>query len=294
VLGEKRQTLFLRNNGVVMGSKCPTEIIYDFGANNGDDIPYYLKKSDLVVAVEANPHLCRKIKDRFRSELSSGRLILEEKVLAAGSMPSEVAFYIHRTNHVLSQFPPPPALNDFDKVFLPSCSPVDLIRRYGMPLYVKIDVEHYDGEILKALFEAGIRPPFISAESHSSDILALLVEMGGYDAFKLVDGATVSSRYGDALIQCRSGPERYSFPPHSAGPFGDDVRGRWISSAGLRNVLAIEGMGWKDIHASNCRQPNEVPRSTLLGRAVAKAAQHASKKFSSKLRRVRRFIHRPS
>jgi len=30
-------------------------IIYDFGANTGNDIPYYLKKADVVVAVEANP-----------------------------------------------------------------------------------------------------------------------------------------------------------------------------------------------------------------------------------------------
>jgi predicted O-methyltransferase YrrM len=34
------------------------KIIYDFGSNNGDDIPYYLLKSDLVIAVEANPALC--------------------------------------------------------------------------------------------------------------------------------------------------------------------------------------------------------------------------------------------
>jgi hypothetical protein len=31
------------------------KIIYDLGANNGDDIPYYLLKADTVVAVEANP-----------------------------------------------------------------------------------------------------------------------------------------------------------------------------------------------------------------------------------------------
>ncbi len=43
----------------------PKKIIYDFGANNGDDIPYYLKKAELVVAVEANPSLCQKIEERF-------------------------------------------------------------------------------------------------------------------------------------------------------------------------------------------------------------------------------------
>lgn len=32
-------------------------VIYDFGSKNGDDIPYYLEKPDLDVAVEANPIL---------------------------------------------------------------------------------------------------------------------------------------------------------------------------------------------------------------------------------------------
>ena len=31
------------------------KIIYDFGASDGKNIPYYLLKSDLIVAVEANP-----------------------------------------------------------------------------------------------------------------------------------------------------------------------------------------------------------------------------------------------
>lgn len=45
------------------------KIIYDVGANNGDDIEYYLKKSDLVIALEANPKLCEIIQDRFKSEI---------------------------------------------------------------------------------------------------------------------------------------------------------------------------------------------------------------------------------
>ena len=37
------------------------KIIYDIGANNGDDIGYYLKKADQVIAVEANPDLSKRI-----------------------------------------------------------------------------------------------------------------------------------------------------------------------------------------------------------------------------------------
>ena len=45
-----------------MGMK---KIIYDLGSNNGDNIPYYLLKSDLVIAVEANPKLCEIIKKKI-------------------------------------------------------------------------------------------------------------------------------------------------------------------------------------------------------------------------------------
>jgi len=36
------------------------KIIYDLGSGNGDNIPYYLLKSDLVIAVEAIPKFWKK------------------------------------------------------------------------------------------------------------------------------------------------------------------------------------------------------------------------------------------
>lgn len=60
----------------------PRKIIYDLGANNGDEIPYYLKKADTVVAVEANPVLCDQIRDRFAVQIAEGRLFVEGCVLA--------------------------------------------------------------------------------------------------------------------------------------------------------------------------------------------------------------------
>jgi hypothetical protein len=59
------------NNGSEeVGKIDMKKVIYDFGSNNGDDIPYYLKKSDLVVAVEADPLLCDHIKTRFSNEIN--------------------------------------------------------------------------------------------------------------------------------------------------------------------------------------------------------------------------------
>ena len=49
------------------------KIIYDIGSNNGDDIPYYLLKSDLVIAIEANPKLCNLIEEKFKNEIKQKR-----------------------------------------------------------------------------------------------------------------------------------------------------------------------------------------------------------------------------
>jgi FkbM family methyltransferase len=251
------------NSDDVSAVPSSPKIIYDFGANNGGDIPYYLKKADLVVAVEANPSLCRQIRENFSSEIRDDRLRIENCVLVSeGHAAPEVSFYLHKRHHVLGQFPQPDksVIADYDKVLLPSQSAMQILRKHGDPYYIKIDIEHYDEVILKELFRNGIKPPLISAEAASIQVFALLAGMGEYGAFKLVDGATVAKRYRNHAISVRGAIERYSFPPHSAGPLGDDIAGDWMNADDFFEVLAAKKPGWKDIHATNLVQPDPVSR----------------------------------
>ncbi len=231
------------------------KVIYDLGANNGDDIPYYLLKSDVVVAVEANPILCKLINERFKAEIQTGKLVVENCVVTDKAEPSVIDFYVHKSNHVLSQLPQPAPSHSmmFEKVELPAKAVSDLIASHGYPYYIKIDIEHYDAQILRTLFSIGIFPPFISVESHSIEVFALLVAQGGYNSFKIVDGASVSKVYSNRLITCESERKqvKFSFPFHAAGPFGNDVDGAWMTADNFLRVLALEGLGWKDIHATN-------------------------------------------
>ena len=232
------------------------KIIYDFGANNGDDISYYLKKADLVVAVEANPALCRQIEERFSAAIREGRLRVENCVLVTEGTDPQVYFYLHKRRHVLGQFPEPDksVIGDYDKILLPSQPVMKILHKHGTPHYIKIDIERYDEAILKELFRNGIRPPYISAEAASIQVFALLAGMGDYSAFKLVDGATVAKKYKGHTIAADAGREMYSFPPHSAGPFGEDISGEWMNADDLFRVLAAKGLGWKDIHATSLVQ----------------------------------------
>lgn len=239
-------------------------IIYDVGSNNGDDIPYYMMKGDVVVAIEANPVLCEGIRQRFAAEIQEGRLIVECCVVTDCEAPEVVDFYLHNKNHVVSQFPIPSEdrLELFTRIELPSRSILSIISEHGFPYYVKIDIEHFDVPLLKAMFSSDIRPPFISAESHSLEVLSTLAGQGCYTAFKLVDGPTVSRVYTDRLIESNFAQQkiRYSFPHHSAGPFGDDIDGDWLSFDSILKLLSVVGLGWKDIHATNVRKAEPMSR----------------------------------
>jgi FkbM family methyltransferase len=235
------------------------KIIYDVGANNGDNIPYYLQKADLVVAIEANPALADAIKRRFQPEISAGRLAVESCVVTANRADDATPFYIHKEQHFLGQFPRPPDTESdkFEKIEVQSKTLISIIGAFGPPHYVKIDVERFDKVLLKSLFRHGVFPPYVSAESHDIGVFATFVAIGGYNAFKLVDGKTVPVMYGHHRIATASGPARYSFPPHSAGPFGEDIFGPWRTAAEFFKILADAGLGWKDVHVSNVDQPRK-------------------------------------
>jgi len=248
-------------------------LIYDFGANVGSNLSYYLAKADRVVAVEANPALCRAIEARFAAEIAAGRLVVENVVLLADRGPPTTPFFIHRHINVLSQLPRPPArrADEFTEVVLPARHVIDVIEHHGPAHYIKIDIEHSDAAILRSLLNHGIIPDYISAEIHDIDVFRSLVALGGYEAFKLVDGATVQDVFTAHDIATRGGPATHSFARHSAGPFGNDLPGPGLDTATMTGLLGPVGRGWKDLHASRVDAPAAAPTRSV-GPVASRAA----------------------
>ena len=235
-----------------ISSRPQQRIIYDIGSNNGDDIPYYLLKAHSVVAVEANPSLCEQIASRFAHEIEAGRLSLVNAAIVDTS-DQVVDFYIHKKYHVLSSLDPGERhLDEYTKLQVNAVNICSLIKRYGDPYYVKLDVEGFDQQILASLHCHSIRPAYISAESHKIGVFALLSEQMNYQSFKLVDGRSVGAVYKQTLFHSPilNKMIAYSFPHHSAGPFGNDIFGEWMDKPTLLRYLSMQGLGWKDIHAS--------------------------------------------
>jgi FkbM family methyltransferase len=238
-----------------------SKIVYDFGMNNGDDVDYYLQKGHVVVAVEANPKLCQDSLLRFSEQVSSGRLKILNVALSTKNQDGE--FYIHRTNHVLSQLPKPSPdiASQFDRISLQQRTPSSIIMEYGEPHYIKVDLEGIDHLILSELFLHDIKPDFISAESHSIDVFARLVS-ADYKAFNLVFGSSVSKTYRDTPISCEDGTtKKYSFKHHSAGPYGEDITSPWLDPNSFFYLLASKKLGWIDIHASKFIEPISTQRT---------------------------------
>jgi FkbM family methyltransferase len=253
-------------------------VIYDFGANKGDNLPYYLLKADKVVAVEAIPSLADSMRARFAPDVASGKLVVENAVIAEESSSERVPFFIHRTMDFLSQFPPPADPSQFDRVDLPALSPLEIIQRHGEPWYVKIDLEHFDSVVLAALLNNGVVPPFISAECHTVEVFARLV-CAGYGAFNVVESASVHKEYAAATIHTQDGDEHYAFARHSAGPFGDDIASPWMTPSNFFRVLALRGLGWRDVHATNRIEPDPAYMSQLHLREYSPALSDALRKI---------------
>ena len=228
------------------------KIIYDFGANNGDNIPYYLLKSDLVVAVEANPDLSNNIKKRFEKEIINKKLVVLNYVISTERKNEDVDFFIHKTNNHLSRTSPPNnKINNFNKIKIKSKNVINIIEEFGEPYFIKIDIEGQDHLVLKSLFLSKIKPSYISAEAHKIEVFTNLCALGEYKAFKLVIGSDVHKRYKDLKIKTKNAYLNYSFPLKSAGPFGNDIHGPWMTANNLYQPLSYIGTGWVDIHCSN-------------------------------------------
>jgi FkbM family methyltransferase len=234
------------------------KIIYDFGANNGDNIKYYIQKSDMVIAIEADPKQCNIIKDQYQKEIVEQKLFIENCIVTSGASSNSELFYLHKERSLLNQYPRPndKDLHNFKQTTLPSKNIIEIIKKYGAPYYIKIDLENYDHIVLEELFINNIKPPYISAESMTLNTFAILVSLGNYKSFKLVNGDDVHLVYKNKIIETLNDKVDFSFPIHSAGPFGNDINGSWFTIENFLYLLSKETLGWKDIHCSSLDNPN--------------------------------------
>ena len=161
------------------------DLVFDVGMNNGDDAAHYLSKGYRVVAVEADPTLVEQARERFQEPIRRGQL---ELVNAAIGPKEEIAqFWVCDTKREWNSFD----RNVASRYGLPLsqipvlCRPFrDLLRQYGTPFYLKVDIEGHDHYCVDDLDRADL-PQYISVEMGPLETVFKLGDLG-YERFKLI------------------------------------------------------------------------------------------------------------
>ncbi len=226
-----------------------TQLIFDAGMNDGEDTLYYLKKGFNVVAIEANPALCAHAQTRFAPDIGSGRLNI-----VSGAISDKVGdneFYINETNHHWSSLDPSWALKErteVSKISVPGVHLGELFERYGVPHYLKIDIEGADMLCLRQLADCLTRPAFLSIEDcrFGFDYVEALVDLG-YVKFMLSDQHAVGGSRDEAVD--------HTFRPGASGPFGEFLEGEWLDH---RSFLDLYEKSIRDRSSGQRKSPPAV------------------------------------
>ncbi|MCJ2134412.1 FkbM family methyltransferase [Methylobacterium sp. J-026] len=196
-------------------------LVVDLGMNNGDDTAYYLRQGFRVVAVEANPTLVKAAERRFAAEISARRLAVLNR--AVWDEPGSVTFYVNADNDHWSSIDAGWAGREDSRVEAMPIETInlrDLCAAFGVPYYLKIDIEGADLTALCQLDQLAERPAFVSVEDcrFGFDYISTL-GAAGYTAFKLSDQSIVPS--------LRDETTGANFPPGASGPYADALPGPW-------------------------------------------------------------------
>src|SRR3974390_470252 len=153
-------------------------LIFDIGCHRGEDSDFYLKKGFRVIAVEANPALCGELRQKFSDQIADGSFVLVEKAIA--EQAGEVEFFVNEKASIWGTIIPKMVKRNpyrSTKIVVPAITFASLVEQFGIPYYLKIDIEGADLLCLEGLLPFCERPRFVSFEHDQEHLLALRVEM---------------------------------------------------------------------------------------------------------------------
>jgi FkbM family methyltransferase len=210
------------------------DLIFDVGCHKGEDTDFYLKKGYRVVAVEANPILCQQIKEQFAESLSLGKLTLVESAVAKRT--GDIKFYACEESVWGTVVPSWKERSEHlgrcaKALHVPGIAFSELLDKFGVPYYLKVDIEGADMFCLEGLLCQKERPRYVSIESEKGEWPKLLEEFKilcslGYKKFKLVNQAFVHEQVPpNPPLEGQFADVK--FVPGSSGLFGEEAPGPW-------------------------------------------------------------------
>lgn len=209
-------------------------LVMDLGMHDGRDTAFYLAQGYRVVAVDADPVHIDAARTRFADAIACGDLTLECCGLA---LDDGAQTFYRSANTEWSSFDEGRASREntaTEAVVVPVRNPRFLFEQYGIPHYLKIDIEGSDKCVIGALAALGRRPTFCSMEITWTRDIAAVASLG-YRRFALVDQSQLPTT------------------GNPSGPFGDAIpRHCWTTAAKAEQqyiAARAAGVTWFDIHA---------------------------------------------
>ena len=171
-----------------------------------------------------------------------------------------------------------------------------LLKKYGVPYYLKLDAEGAEPYCLKCLPSISL-PEYVSVEAETIEYVLLLWQLG-YRQFKIVDQMRHNSSFPDFSndnIFSRSAKRvcwyadrfknRFSRVPFArgcSGPFGEETPGSWQTFEevaynwlhlhfGHHKRGSLNRFSWYDFHAKAPAAPAGAARVRHLGRTGSSA-----------------------
>lgn len=264
------------------------QMIMDVGMHLGKDTQFYLDKGFRVVAIEAHPQFVVDNRAKFDQYIKDG--LLEIVPVAVAEREGTVPFYLFPEKGDWGTLDARYAQRNIARgtvhtiVEVPSAAFEIILQRYGMPYYLKIDIEGADILCIKALHHFAQRPKYVSFETElvnfdsTFEALSHLYVLG-YRRFKIVNQIINHKQ------RCPNPPREGKFAETAftdmmSGPFGEEAPGQWqgiektlekyrgILKAQrlfcpegryprlrpffdrISGILGREPLGWYDIHAT--------------------------------------------
>jgi FkbM family methyltransferase len=236
------------------------DLIFDLGANQGEDTEFYLAKGFRVVAVEANPLLHAMLRDRLAGPIAHGQLVLLN--LGIWSEAATLTFYLNEDNDHWSSFDPAYGTRRgtrYRSLAIPCLTAPELLRRFGVPRYLKVDIEGADRLVLAGLHGLSPLPRYISVEEYGVQAILDLAALG-YRRFQILPQNDKSWAVPPQPPR-EGGYAARQFGGKDSGLFGAELPSEWLSheavvAAFTSGIRQADGTfvgppnEWWDIHAT--------------------------------------------
>jgi FkbM family methyltransferase len=172
------------------------KICFDIGANKGDYTQYLLDKGiDKVISVEANKFEAERLLLRFKSS----NVVIVNKAIS--NVRENIKFYICPECDVISTADEEWKNNSrfaadknrqWIETDIDSITIDDLIKEYGIPSHIKIDVEGYEYKAILGMSKNYCQIRFEWAEEKADEILLSIEHLIklGYTTFGVIAGDT--------------------------------------------------------------------------------------------------------